>query len=278
MTNQVIYSEFHTKSFGVTFKVEPILSYKSKFQQIALYDTESHGKLLTLDGCVMVTEKDEFIYHDMITHLPIYTHTNPKKVLIIGGGDGGTAREVLRHSSIKSVDMVEIDEEVVKVAREYLPTMSCSLDDERLNLYFEDGVEWVKNKVEEYDIIIIDSTDPVDIGEGLFTKEFYTNAKNALKEGGILVNQSESPFCTPEWVSNIYKKLNEVFPTVKTYMSNTPSYPAIWSFGLCFKEETKSINFDESRYKDENLEFDYYNCDIHKGAFALPSFVKKLIK
>jgi len=274
---RVEFSEFHSESVGLIFKVEKILlSKKSKFQDLMVFETKSHGRVLTLDGLVMVTEKDEFIYHEMIAHVPLYSHPNPKKVLIIGGGDGGTAREVLRHKSIEQVDMVEIDEEVINASKEFLPTMSVAFKDSRLNLIIGDGVEFVKDKKDEYDVIIIDSTDPISIGEGLFTRKFYSDCKKALKEGGILVNQSESPFYDPKWVEGIYDKLNDIFKVVKSYTAFCPTYPAIWSFGYCLKDGGE-VKFNEEAYKSDNLEFKYYNKDIHFASFSLPTFMKKIV-
>lgn len=275
--NGLMFSEFHDDSIGLTFKIEKsIISYQTKFQKLDLYQTKTHGKLLTLDDFIMVTERDEFIYHEMITHIPLYTHSNPKNVLVIGGGDGGTVREIVKHDSVENIDMIEIDEDVVKVARQFLPTMSCELENEKVNLHFVDGIKWVEDKVDVYDLIIIDSTDPINIGEGLFSREFYINCNKALKSGGILVNQSESPFYNPEWVENIYSKLNDCFAKVKPYMSYTPTYPAIWTFGMCFKDEDASEKFDISRFKMDALELNYYNEEIHTACFALPTFVKKL--
>ena len=277
--NGTWFTELHGKSSGITIKVKRTLkSVQTKFQKLDVYETEDYGNLLTLDDLVMTTERDEFIYHEMIAHVPLFSHTLPENILIIGGGDGGTAREVLKHKTVKNVDMVEIDEDVVIAAKEFLPTISCELDNPKLNLIFEDGIKFIKDKKALYDVIIIDSTDPINVGEGLFTTEFYKDCFNALKDNGILTNQSESPFHSSDWVVNIYKKLKNVFPIVKMYRAEVPTYPpGIWSFAFCSKNVSPIDNFQTKKFNEYNLELKYYNEDIHKAAFALPNFVKELI-
>ncbi|WP_281532380.1 polyamine aminopropyltransferase, partial [Anaerocolumna aminovalerica] len=189
------YTEQHSKYAQFSIKIDrQLASVKSDFQRIDVFESKGFGRILTLDGYLMVTEKDEFIYHDMITHIPMATNPNIRKVLVIGAGDGGTVRELLRYETIEHIDMVEIDEDVVKVCKEFLPFTACGLEDERVHLYFEDGLKFVRRKEGEYDLILVDSTDPFGPGEGLFTKEFYGNCYKALNETGILVNQHESVY------------------------------------------------------------------------------------
>lgn len=189
------YTEEHTENVRFSIKIDkPVYSGKSEFQRIDFFDTKEFGRILTLDGLIMLTQKDEFIYHDMIVHVPMATNPKIKDVLVIGGGDGGTIRELTRYPDICHIDLVDIDEMVVEKSRKYLPQTSCKLDDPRVSLYFEDGLKYVRNKNNAYDLIIVDSTDPFGPGEGLFTKEFYGNCFKALKEDGILVNQHESPY------------------------------------------------------------------------------------
>jgi spermidine synthase len=278
--NGLWFTELHGNHYGITIKINKVLkSMKTKFQKLDVYDTEGFGRLLTLDDLVMVTERDEFVYHEMIVHVPFFCHNLPETVLIIGGGDGGTVREILKHKTVKHIDMVEIDEEVVKSAKEFFPTLSCELDNPKVKLHFKDGVEFVKNINNFYDVVIIDSTDPINVGEGLFTTEFYKNCYSALKEDGILTNQSESPFHNADWVKNIYEKLNKVFPIVKMYTASVPTYPSgLWSFAFCSKSINPVDNFKETRYDEYNLKLKYYNKDIHKASFAIPNFAKELIK
>ena len=189
------YTEEHTPSTRFSIKVKKqLFSEKSPFQQIDIFDSEEFGRFFTLDGLMMLTEKDEFIYHDMIVHVPMATNPKIKRVLVIGGGDGGTVRELTRYKTIEKIDMVDIDELVVRTCMKLLPFTACELDDPRVSLHFEDGLKFVRTVEEKYDLIIVDSTDPFGPGEGLFTKEFYGNCFKALGDDGILVNQHENPF------------------------------------------------------------------------------------
>lgn len=189
------YTEDHSPHVRFSFRVEEHLyTATSEFQKIDVFQSTEFGRILTLDGYVMVTEKDEFIYHDMIVHVPLATNPAIEKVLVIGAGDGGTVRELTRYPNIKQIDMVEIDRQVVEVCQKFLPKTTAQLTDPRVNLYFEDGLKFVRQQENAYDLIIVDSTDPFGPGEGLFTKEFYGNCYKALNDEGILVNQHESPF------------------------------------------------------------------------------------
>jgi len=226
------FTEKHTENVHFSMKVKKHLySQKSDFQQVDVLDTYEFGKVLVIDGVVMVTEKDEFIYHDMITHVAMAVNPDIKRVLVIGAGDGGTVRELTRYSSIEHIDMVEIDELVVKASREFLPITSNKLDDERVNLYFEDGIKFVEGKKGIYDLVIVDSTDPIGPGEGLFTTEFYRNCHNALTEKGILVNQNESPYYEHNVRETVRStgKLSKIFPIVEVYQYQLPTYPSITS-------------------------------------------------
>jgi spermidine synthase len=189
------YTEQHTDNVRFSIKIQKqLLSMQSEFQQIDIFDSPEFGRFLTLDGLIMLTEKDEFIYHDMIVHVPMAVNPAIKNVLVIGAGDGGTVRELTRYPSVAHIDLVEIDKMVVDVCMEYLPNTAGCLTDSRVHLHFEDGLRFVRSRVSEYDLIIVDSTDPFGPGEGLFTKEFYGNCHKALREDGILVNQHESPY------------------------------------------------------------------------------------
>ena len=184
------FTENHTKNVRFSIKVDKQLcSMQSDFQRIDVFTSEEFGRFLTLDGYMMLTEKDEFIYHEMMVHVPMSVHPNVKNVLVIGAGDGGVVRELTKYDEIERIDMVEIDKMVVDVCREYLPFTACKLDDKRVNIFYQDGLKFVRNKENEYDLIIVDSTDPFGPGEGLFTKEFYGNCYKALTEDGIIVNQ-----------------------------------------------------------------------------------------
>lgn len=273
------YSEKHTDNVKFSLKIkEHIFSSQSDFQKVDVLDTYEYGKLLTLDGLVMVTEKDEFVYHDMIVHISMAVNPNIKNVLVIGGGDGGTVRELVRYPSIQHVDMVEIDKMVVDVSRDFFPTISCALDNEKVNVLYEDGVKFVKDKNNFYDLIIIDSTDPIGPGEGLFTTEFYNNCYNALTNEGILVNQNETPIYDEFFEVGISsnKKLKKMFPVVEVYQASIPTYPGgYWLFNFASKKFDPLNDLKDSEWNSLNLKTKYYNTDLHKGAFALPNYVKE---
>lgn len=275
------YTEQHTDNVRFSIKVDkPLYSGQSEFQRIDVFNSKEFGKCFTLDGLMMVTEKDEFIYHDMIVHVPMATNPKIKNVLVIGAGDGGTVRELTRYSTIGHIDMVEIDKMVVEVCREYLPQTSCKLDDSRVQLYFEDGLRFVRSKENAYDLIIVDSTDPFGPGEGLFTREFYGNCFKALKEDGILVNQHESPYYQEyaQSMQRAHKRIREFFPVCRVYQAHIPTYPSgHWLFGFASKTYDPLKDIDEEAWNCLGLKTKYYNVDIHKGSFALPNYVKELL-
>jgi spermidine synthase len=265
---------------GVEFSLKikrTLVSKQTRFQKLDIYDTEKYGILLTLDDLVMTTEKDEFVYHELIAHVPLFSHPNPQRVMIIGGGDGGTARELLKHPSVTHIDMVEIDEDVTRLSQQYMPFLAKDLVNPQVHLYFQDGVEFVRTAATTYDVIIIDSTDPIGPGEGLLNTEFYTNCAKLLNDQGILVSQAESPFNNPNWVQETFAKLCRVFSGVRPYIGLIPTYPGgSWCFALCTKTPEPSRFFDEARFDELHLALRYYNKEIHTGCFAVPEFVKQL--
>lgn len=275
------YTEEQTDEVRFSIKVKQHLyTGKSEFQDVDVFESEEFGKFLTLDGLMMVTEKDEFIYHDMITHVAMATKPDVKKVLVIGGGDGGTVRELTRYEHIEKIDMVEIDKLVVDVSREYLPITASKLDDSRVTLYFEDGIKFVADTKEIYDLILVDSTDPIGPGEGLFTTEFYQNCFKILSDDGILVNQSESPYYDQfsHEMRRAHKKIKNIFPISKVYQFHMPTYPSgHWLFGFASKklDPIKDVDFD--RWKAFGLKTKYYNPQLHLGAFALPTYVQEML-
>ena len=275
------YTEQQTDEVRFSIKVKQHLyTGKSEFQDVDVFESEEFGKFLTLDGLMMVTEKDEFIYHDMITHVAMATNPNIKKVLVIGGGDGGTVRELTRYSHIEKIDMVEIDKLVVDVSRDYLPITASKLDDPRVSLYFEDGIRFVADTKEIYDLILVDSTDPIGPGEGLFTTEFYQNCFNILSDNGILVNQSESPYYDQfsHEMKRAHKKIKNIFPISKVYQFHMPTYPSgHWLFGFASKklDPIKDVDFD--KWNALGIKTKYYNPQLHVGCFALPSYVQEML-
>lgn len=276
------YTEQHTENVRFSIKVEKQLhSEQTEFQRIDILESKEFGRFFTLDGLMMVTEKDEFIYHDMIVHVPMATNPNIRNVLVIGAGDGGTIRELTKYNSIKNIDMVEIDERVVEVCKKYLPQTACKFDDERVNLFFEDGLKFVRNKENEYDLIIVDSTDPFGPGEGLFTKEFYGNCYKALKEDGILVNQHESPYYESyaKSMMDAHEKIHGLFKIHRVYQAHIPTYPSgHWLFGFASKEYDPVKDLKADVWNGLGIETKYYNTDLHVGCFALPNYVKKMLE
>jgi spermidine synthase len=229
---------------------------------------------------MMVTEKDEFIYHDMIVHVPMATNPDIKRVLVIGAGDGGTVRELCRYPGVEHIDMVEIDKLVVDVCLEYFPTTTVSLNDPRVSIFYEDGLKFVRSRVNEYDLIIVDSTDPFGPGEGLFTREFYGNCYHALKDNGILVNQHENPYYDTyqHSMKRAHMRIKELFPITRVYQAHIPTYPSgHWLFGYASKTIDPINDLKGDAWNALNLTTKYYNLDLHVGCFALPTYVQELL-
>ncbi len=276
------YTEEHTNDVRFSIKVDKhIYTNKSEFQQIDVFESKEFGKFFTLDGLMMVTEKDEFIYHDMIVHVAMATNPNIKNVLVIGAGDGGTIRELTRYAGIEKIDFVEIDKEVVDISKKYFPLTAGKLDDARVHAYYEDGLKFVRQTEEKYDLIIVDSTDPFGPGEGLFTAEFYGNCHRALSEEGILINQHESPYYEA-YANNMkraHKRIKDIFEISRVYQAHIPTYPSgHWLFGFASKkfDPIKDLKADE--WNNLGLKTKYYNTDLHVGAFALPNYVKEMLE
>lgn len=276
------FTEKHTEHVKFSIQVDKQLySSHSEFQRIDIFSSKEFGKFLTLDGYMMLTEKDEFIYHEMIVHVPMAVHPCVKKALVIGGGDGGTVRELVRYPEIEHIDVVEIDEEVVEACRRYLPQTACGFADERVHIYYDDGLKFVRKFVEEYDLILVDSTDPFGPGEGLFTKEFYGNCYKALRADGIMVNQHESPFYPNDATAmqRAHKRIVESFPISKVYQAHIPTYPSgHWLFGFASKKYHPLDGQDAACWKARGIQTRYYNEQLHRGAFALPNYVEELLE
>ncbi len=278
MKSDIWVEEKHDSFLGLRYKVENILfSGKSDFQSIDVVETKGHGRMLLNDGLIMVTERDEFVYHEMIAHIPLFVHPNPKKVLIIGGGDGGTAREVCRHASVETCTMVEIDEMVVNVCQEFIPLCASELNHPKMNLIIGDGVKFIEEasrKGEVFDIVLIDSTDPIGPATPLFGLEFYQNLEKCLGDEGIVVSQGEGPWYEAKMQRELLAVLNDIFPVVSIYNFHNLSYPGgLWSFTFASKGLNPIEDFNPQRVKDSQLKFKYYTGDIHRSSFALPQFM-----
>lgn len=256
-----------------------LCSVQTPFQRIDILESSEVGRFLTLDGQIMLTEKDEFIYHEMMVHVPMAVNPGIQNVLVIGGGDGGSVRELTRYGGVKHIDLVEIDKMVVDACREYLPQTACKLDDPRVTLHFEEGLRFVRTEENVYDLILVDSTDSFGPGEELFTKEFYGNCYKALTENGILINQYENPCCEKyiRSVRSANQHLTDFFPVCRTYLAHAPTYPfEHLLFGFASKKYDP-LDFDAAGWNHLGLQTKYYNTDIHTGSFALPNDIRELL-
>jgi spermidine synthase len=276
------YSEKQTDDVKFLIRVDKHLySAESKYQRIDVFDSPEFGRILVIDGFLMLTEKDEFIYHEMITHVPMAVHPDPQNILVIGAGDGGVVRELAKYDCIKSIDLVEIDEMVIEVCKKYLPKTACGFNEPRLTIYFQDGLKYIRNCENKYDIIIVDSTDPFGPGEVLFTKEFYGNCSKALKADGIMVNQHESPFYENDAIAmkNAHKRIVKSFPISRVFQAHIPTYPSgHWLFGFASKKYHPVRDLRAQKWNEMNIETNYYNVNLHKGAFYLPNYVERMLK
>ena len=256
-----------------------LFSDRSEFQTIDIVDTYGHGKMLINDGFVMLSERDEFIYHEMIAHVPLHVHPHPKKVLIVGGGDGGTAREVLKHQSLEKCTMVEIDKMVVEACQKYIPlTASCLTNHPKLELKIEDAVKYVARSQEKFDVVLVDSTDPIGPAQPLFCEEFYKNIYDRLSDDGIVVSQGESPYYESKIQESMLKILKSLFPVTQIYTYSNLTYPGgLWAFTFASKglHPLKNINIREENHL-ANMK--YYSPEVHKSAFCHPPFIKSQLK
>jgi len=273
------FSEAQTKNISLQVRIkETLFMGKSEFQDVAVVDSYEFGRMLVLDGVFQTSTAEEFIYHEMIAHVPLFTHPNPKRVLVIGGGDGGAIREVVRHHAVERAEMVEIDGMVVEVSKKYLPEISEAMinNHPKLELKIGDGIQHMKEAENKYDVIIVDCSDPIGPGEGLFTPEFYRNVYKALKEDGLFVQQTESPFYHQELITYVSKEISALFPITKTYLASIPIYPS----GLhCFTMGSKKYDPMEVDIDNmQRLETRYHNKEIQKSCFVLPNFVQELLK
>ena len=276
------FSEIHTPNVKLSIRVDrQLYSGKSEFQRIDVFESPEFGRFLTLDGYMMLTEKDEFIYHEMITHVPMAVHPKVRDVLVIGAGDGGVIRELTRYPEIGHIDMVEIDELVVEVCKKYLPQTACRLDDPRVAIHYEDGLKFIRSCQDCYDLIIVDSTDAFGPGEGLFTREFYGSCFKALRGDGVMGNQHERPFYPEDALAcqRAHKRVVESFPISRVYQAHIPTYPSgHWLFGFASKKYHPLKDLDETRWNMGGLKCRYYTTTLHKGAFYLPAYVEEMLE
>ncbi|MGI6549269.1 MAG: polyamine aminopropyltransferase [Syntrophomonadales bacterium] len=272
----VWFEEIHTDGYRVHWRIkETLWQEKTPFQELQVIDTVEFGKALVLDGAVQTTELDEFIYHEMISHVALNAHPHPRQVLIIGGGDGGTLREVLRHPEVQRVDMVEIDKRVVEVCKEFLPTIASAFEDPRAHILFGDGVAFVKGARERYDVILVDSSDPTGPAVELYGTEFYQNCREILNDDGIMVAHAESPTFFEAYFKTVWGNMKGTFPVSNIYLAVVPTYVSgFWAFAI----GTKGINPRTGRGDKPRLDgLKYYSEEVHRAAFIMPPFVQSIL-
>ncbi len=280
MNDQMWHTDYHSPTRGLTFGYDQLL-YKesSEYQTIEILHSPDFGKVMLLDGVLMLTERDEFVYHEMLCHPTLYTHPAARKVLIIGGGDCGTLKQVLSHPEVTEVVQVEIDPMVTRVAETWFPQLTEACKDPRASLVFGDGIAYMKQHKDEFDVILVDSTDPVGPAAGLFRKDFFRDCYAALKDDGILTIQSESPWIPAlrDVISSTNRDLRSLFPFVFQYLAAVQTYQAgLWMYQMASKRygplEAETLRRLANTANDKH----YYNPDIHTACFALPNFVGEL--
>ena len=250
---------------------------QTPFQKVEIYDTVHWGKLMVIDGFYMLSGRDNFLYHEMMSHPALFTHADPKKVLIIGGGDCGTLREVLKHPGVEQVWQVDIDEAVTRLSLIHFPELCASNDDSRANILFGDGIKWVQDADDaSLDIIIVDSTDPIGPAEGLFNEAFYRQCHRILRSGGLLVQQSESPLFHIKLLKAMHGAMHTAgFAETRTHYFPQPVYPSGWWSATMACKDGAIGEFREQDVRDKSFETLYYNTDIHRAALAQPAFCKE---
>ena len=274
------FLERHADDVGLLLRVKRHLTHRqSPYQIIDVFDTYAYGRVLTLDRLIMLTERDEAAYHEMLVHVPMLTHPDPRRVLVVGGGDGGVLRELLRHRSLERAVQVEIDREVVEACREFFPWAAAAFDDPRVELVVGDGLDYVKGVSAEFDLVIIDSTDPVGPAVGLFKLPFYRDVHKALDSDGIMACQIGSPFYSGEWVGNLAVILRQIFSDTGVYLVHVPCYPSgVWSLDIASKGAQIGSGPDEVRYDTMADDLRYYNPAVHRGSFMLPEYLRRKLE
>ncbi|GGE28732.1 polyamine aminopropyltransferase [Pullulanibacillus camelliae] len=271
------YTEKQTKSFGITAKIkQTLVTEQTAYQQLEMLETEEFGNMLTLDGMVMTTEKDEFVYHEMVAHVPLFTHPCPKRILVVGGGDGGVIREVVKHPEVEKVTLVEIDGRVIEHSKKHLPTIAAAFTHPKVEVIVGDGFMHIAESRDAYDVIMVDSTEPVGPAVKLFEKGFYEGLSRALKEDGLFIAQTDNPWFKADLIRQVFSDVNEIFPITRLYTANVPTYPSgLWTFTMGSKAYDP-LEVTAERFHE--IETKYYTERLHKAAFVLPKFVEALTK
>lgn len=273
------FTEYHGPGTGLALKVRRTLfSARSAFQEIALVETEDFGRALVLDGAVQTTERDEFVYHEMLVHVPMCAHPGPRSVAVIGGGDGGCVREALRHETVERVTLVEIDAMVVNCCREFLPGIAGKLDDPRVEVRIEDGVKFIERRRGAFDVVLVDSTDPVAMAGPLTRTSFLRAAKRALAPRGLYAAQTQGPIFEARRMRSICKRVGKAFPGASFYLAGVPTYPGgVWSFALASKSG-KKMSRVKPRTPGPRGKTHYYSPAVHEAAFTHPPYVEEILR
>lgn len=271
------FTEKQTENLSISLRCKNALHREqTQYQDLLIVDTYQLGRMLVLDGCIMTTEVDEFVYHEMMAHVPLFTHPHPRRVLVVGGGDGGVVREVLKHPSVEEVVLAEIDARVIETSREYLPGIARELDNPRCKIMVGDGIAFVSQHRNAFDVIIVDSTDPIGPAVGLFAKKFYEDVFRALTDDGLFVAQSESPFLNPAFIRDLQRRIGGIFPITTLYGCHIPTYPSgFWCISCGSKRhDPRDPAHLERRFGQ--METKYYEPALHRCAFVLPRFARYL--
>ncbi len=276
------FSEMHSPGAKLSIRVDKHLySEENDYIRLDIFESPEFGRFLTVDGYIILTERDEFIYHEMLTHIPMAVHPDPRKILVFGAGDGGVVRELLKYPNIERIDMVEVNEGVVEASKKYLPFTACGLEDERVSIISDNCLRFIRHIENEYDVIIVDSAGFYGPGESLLSREFYGSCYKALKEDGIMVNQHQSPFYEDDRIETqkAHKRILENFPISRVYQAHIPSYPSgYWLFGYASKSYHPVNDLSVRNWKSLGIETRYYTTNLHKGCFALPAYVEKMLE
>ncbi|MBX5436122.1 MAG: polyamine aminopropyltransferase [Alicyclobacillaceae bacterium] len=270
------FTERQTDNLTIGLRVTgTVHSEQTRYQGLDVVETVEYGRMLVLDGCIMTTDMDEFVYHEMLAHVAMHTHPNPQHVLVVGGGDGGVIREVLKHPSVERAVLAEIDERVIEVSKRYFPNIASGLADPRVDIQVVDGIRYVEEHPGEFDVILVDSTDPVGPAVGLFSRAFYQSVFRALRDDGLFAAQTESPFVNQDLIRRVFADVRAVFPQVYLYLAYVPTYPTgMWSFTLGSKRHQPLPGPQAAR----TAGLRYYSPEVHRAAFVLPPFVQELIR
>jgi spermidine synthase len=269
------FTEYQTPDMRLGLRINDVLlNVQTPYQHLLVVNTEQYGNLMALDGAIMITEKDEFTYHEMMSHVALCSHPSPRRVLVVGGGDGGIVRELVRYDVLEKVTLVDIDEQVIEASRRFFPSISCALDHPKVEVRPMDALVYIKDHEDEFDVIVVDSTDPVDFAAGLFEEAFFRDVYRALRKDGMVVSQTESPMGHPDILRTAVLEMKKVFPIVELCWGIMPTYPTgSWTYTLASKVHDPRHAF---RQPPEGTK--YYSSKMHEAAFVLPPFLEMILQ